>query len=292
MGTEEMAVVGQAHWDFDKLMADDIDECDVDPKLMMAERVVRPSVRHDGGGFVTESGSLYGEHVPSAKQLRREIKAFDEYLGLAYKHTKRRSKKRSVSSDCASDPFDCVSTLDGIIAFCHVLLEYTQGISSTKSSEAQVTRCLLLAMAGLAYDWNMYGSAGHHTLGDFIQAAEDVQTGAFDRTMRRLVSGFEQRMSLDGRRVDCCIPSHDVNCRTRLQPGDERLLPLRLDYARGVRAGEDFTVDHYLMFLGLAGDDKGYFYDDVCTRLEPLKKLAAAAPTWSAEPFPAASRCI
>ncbi len=292
MGTEEMAVVGQAHWDFDKLMADDIDECDVDSKLMMAERVVRPSVRYEGGGFVTESGSLYGEHVPSARQLRREIKAFDEYLGRAYKHPKKRSKKRSVSSDCASDPFDCVSTLDGIIVFCHVLLEYTQGISSAKRSEAQVTRCLLLAMAGLAYDWDMYGPAGHHTLGDFMRAAEDVKTGAFDRTMLRLVSGVEQKMSPDGRRVVQRVASRDVNYRTCLQPGEERLLPLRLDYARGVRAGEDFTVDHYLMFLGLAGDDKGYFYDDVCTRLEPLKKLAAAAPTWSAEPSSAVSRCI
>lgn len=236
-------------------------------------RVVRPSWRSVPDGFAAEPGSLYGEHKPSQKMVSKRRARFDALVERAF----NQAETWPIEPSTVCDPFANVTCLSELVAFGDALVAYTQGVSSTTGAEIQAARYLILAMAGLTYDWGMHGYVGRHVLGDFMQVVADVQSGTFDTTMQKLLSGLQSKKDAAGRRVVGEFDRlYSLNHRTRSCPGEKRILDMSTEQARGVRAGEDFTVDNYLMFLGLAGDSKGFFYDDVYIRLKPLEKLAEA----------------
>lgn len=236
-------------------------------------RVVRPSWRSVPDGPVAEPGSLYGERIPPQEMVSEQRVRFDALVERAFSQ----AEAHPIESNPACDPFASVTCLGELVAFGDALAAHTQGVSSTTGAEAQAARHLILAMAGLTYDWDMHGSVGHHVLGDFMQVAADVQSGTFDTAMQMLLSGLRPKIDADGKRVEDEFDRlYSLNHRTRFCPGENRTLAMSTEQARGLRAGEDFTVDNYLTFLGLAGDSKGFFYDDMYIRLKPLEKLADA----------------
>lgn len=259
---------GRVQGHLDDLMADGVDET-----TGSDSRVVRPSRRSIPDGSVAEPGSLYGEHVASRVGISEERARFDTLVERAF----NQAQAWPIAPDLACDPFASVTCLGELVAFGDALAAYTQGVSSTTGAGAQAARYLILAIAGLTYDWDMRGSMGHHVLGDFMQVAADVQSGTFDAVMQMLLSGLQPKMDADGKRVEGeFVPLHGVNHRTQLCPGKKRALGMSTERVRGMRAGEDFALDNYLMFLGLAGEEKGFFYDDVYIRLKPLEKFAEA----------------
>lgn len=246
-------------------------------------RVVRPSWRSVPDGPVAEPGSLYGERMPSQEMVSEQRVRFDALVERAFSQ----AEAHPIESDPACDPFASVTCLSELVAFGDALAAHTQGTSSTAGAEAQAARHLILAMAGLTYDWDMHGSVGHHVLADFMQVAADVQSGTFDTAMQMLLSGLQPKIDADGKRVeDEFVRLYSLNHRTRSCPGEKRALAMSTEQARGLRAGEDFAVDNYLTFLGLAGDSKGFFYDDMYIRLKPLEKLAEAIQSQSDADLP------